>query len=70
MLSINLEGLEDKWSLTSHENCCDCGMNFEDNNECPLRLWKDSGTPQCTELALCWSCGRKRMNPDTKEEKH
>lgn len=67
LLSINLEGLEDKWSLTSHENCCECGMNFEENDECPLRLWKNAGDPNCTELALCWICAKKRMDPDTKE---
>ncbi len=66
MLNINLEGLEDKWSLISHENCCVCGMNFEENDECPLRLWKDHESPDCKELALCWDCGKKRMSPDTK----
>lgn len=75
-LSINLEGLEDKWSLISHENCCDCGMNFEENEECPLRMWKnleippkpallpklpDTPTETCVELALCWKCAKKRM---------
>lgn len=67
LMDINLEGLEDKWSLTSHENCCDCGMNFEDNDEVPMRFWRNAESPDCTELALCWSCGKKRMKPNTKE---
>ena len=64
MLAINLEGLEDKWSHTSHENCVDCGMNFEENNEVPWRLWKNAESPKCTELALCSDCAKKRMRPD------
>ncbi len=63
MLNIDLSGLEGKWSLISHENCCECGVSFDVEGVVPLRFWKDPDTPQCTELALCWSCAQKRMKP-------
>lgn len=67
-MEINITGLEDKWSLTSHELCCDCGLNFEENDEPALRLWRNPDSPNCTELALCWNCGQKRM--EAKHEKN
>lgn len=61
-MAVDLSGLEDKWSYLSHENCVECGMNFEDNNEVPLRLWKNPESEEnCMELALCWGCAKPRM---------
>lgn len=58
---MELKDLEHKWSQTSHENCCDCGVNFEDNDEVPLRMWKNIDSPEpMLELALCWACVDKR----------
>lgn len=60
-IRMELKDLEHKWSRTSHENCCDCGVDFEDNDEVPLRMWKNIDCPPILELALCWACADKRM---------
>lgn len=60
--AIDLTGLEHKWSRIRHENCCDCGMNFEENDEYALRMWRNAlDWNRSDELALCWKCAEKRM---------
>jgi len=65
-LTIDLEGAENKWTLSGDKICADCERNFnteelEDQADpIPLLLFKEVDG-KVFLLCFCWNCARLRM---------